>query len=176
MNEEKEIWRDIPGYEGIYQASNFGEIKSLGKAIEHLGYERVIRSRILKSNLANGKYLYVTLCDDKIRKTFQVHQLIAMTFLNHKPCGMELVVNHINMIKTDNRASNLEIISNRENCNKKHLKSTSKYVGVNLDKSRGKWLSRITINGKGKNLGRYDNEIDAHIAYKNKLKEILGNE
>ena len=157
----EEIWKDIPEYEGLYQASNLGRIKSIAKE----------KKKILKPAKCNN-YLFVALYKNKIRKDIQVHQLVAMAFLNHTPCGHKIVVNHINFNKQDNSLSNLELVTNRENCNKKHLKSTSDFVGVHWDKSRNKWVSRIMINGKIKFLGRFNTEIEGSIAYQNKLKEI----
>ena len=95
-----------------------------------------------------------------------------MSFLGHEPNGHALVVNHIDFDKTNNHVSNLEIVTNRENTNQKHLKSSSKYIGVGWDKSRQKWVSRIRINGKLKQLGRFNTEIEAHITYQNKLKTL----
>ena len=86
---------------------------------------------------------------------------------------MELVINHINFDKKDNKVSNLEIVTNRENSNRKHLKSTSKYTGVSFEKDRNKWVAQIKINGKRVLLGRFSNEIDASNAYQSKLKEII---
>jgi hypothetical protein len=165
QNEQKEIWKDIPGYEGLYQASNLGNIKSLN-------YNKKGNEHILKNSFSQGKYFQVTLHKDGKQKTFKSHQLVAMAFLGHKICGMKLVVNHKNFIRTDNRVENLEIVTSRENANQKHLKSSSKYTGVSWEESRKKWVAQIIINRKVVKLGRFKNEIDASNAYQNKLKEI----
>lgn len=60
----------------------------------------------------------------------------------------------------------------RRNANKKHLKSTSKYIGVNFNKGTNKWVARILINGKSKYLGLHKTEYDAHLAYQNELKML----
>ena len=70
---------------------------------------------------------------------------------------------------------NLEIITNRENTNKKHKKSKSKYIGVTWHKRVNKWTAQILYKRKNIHLGCFNNEIDAHNAYQNKLKEILTN-
>jgi len=156
---QKEIWKDIPRYEGIYQASTLGRIKSLIWD----------KDRVLKLSLGNHGYLSVGLK----RKTFLVHVLIAITFLNHKPCGHKLIVDHKDFNKQNNNLSNLQITTQRENANKKHLKSSSKHTGVYWNKNSKKWHSQITINGKVNYLGSYDDEIDAAKAYHKAKKNPL---
>lgn len=158
-----EEWKDIIGYEGLYQISNFGNVKSV----------RFDKEKLLLPQTNSKGYYFVVLCDKTKRKQMQIHQLVAIAFLNHIPCKMELVINHINFDKKDNNVSNLEIVTNRENSNRKHLKSTSKYTGVSFEKDRNKWISQIKINGKRVLLGRFSNEIDANDAYQSKLKEII---
>jgi hypothetical protein len=98
-----EIWKDIKDYEGLYQVSNLGKVKSL----------KFGKEKILKPGKSKKGYLAVVLCDNTIRKTFKVHRLIALTFidnLHNKP-----QINHINGIKLDNRVDNLEWCTNGEN-------------------------------------------------------------
>lgn len=161
MENQEEVWKTIGDYKD-YQASNLGRIKSL-----KLGKER-----ILKSGLSTGGYRVVIIHHNKKRYAKKVHQLIAIAFLNHIPCGHKSVVNHKDFNRVNNNLNNLEIITHRENGNKKHLKSSSKYTGVSWCTKYGKWESRITINKKLKFLGYFHNETDAHNAYQNKLKEI----
>lgn len=168
---EKEIWKPLVNYENIYAISNFGNIKSLRR--ESNGHNlKFINERILKLTIDSRGYNCVCLYKNKQKKTFRVHQLMAISFLNHKRCKHRLVIDHINFNRLDNRIENLKIITNRENTNRKHIKSSSKYTGVSFDKSRNKWISSIYINGKNKNLGRFNNEEDASIAYQNELKKI----
>ena len=104
-----EIWKDIPGYEGLYQVSNLGRVKSLLYATR---CSQVQREKILKVSEHNG-YLYVTLHKSKKQKTLRVHRLVASAFITNntgKPC-----VNHINGNKKDNRLENLEWCTHKEN-------------------------------------------------------------
>lgn len=163
---EKEMWKDIIGYEGLYKISNLGNIKSV-----KWGKERVLKHR---KNMHG--YLQIILCNKGLVKTRTIHQLVAIAFLNHKPNGRIIVVNHKNFIRTDNRSENLEIVTFRENTNQKHLRSSSEYTGVSWYKPLNKWRSAIAFNGKDHHIGYFKNEYDAHIAYENKLKEITLNQ
>lgn len=169
----KEIFKDVPGFEGCYQVSNLGRVKSLKRTINYSdGRKYTYKSVLLKSSLSTSGYLRVDLFKNQKRTGFNIHQLVAIVFLNHNPNGHKLVVNHINFNKLDNKLSNIEIITSRGNTNQKHLKSTSKYTGVSWYKSRNKWLSSIHYKGEKKYLGHYDSEYDAHNAYQNELKKI----
>lgn len=169
---ENEIWKDVPTYEGIYQVSNLGNVKSLSRLKFSYGFFRKQNERILKPATDKKGYLICVLCKNTHRKTIKVHQLVAMAFLNHIPCGMVLVVDHINDVKTDNRVKNLQIITNRDNSFKTQGRYSSKYKGVCLDKTSKKWESKIQIKGKTTYLGSFTTEQEASEAYQNKLKEI----
>ena len=167
-----EIWKDIKDYEGLYKVSNLGKIKSVSRwrGNRYKGY--IQKERILKGAENKWGYVVVNLYKYKSPQSKTIHQLVAMSFLNHTPCGFKLVVNHVNFDKTDNRVENLEIVTNRENSNKKHLPSSSKYVGVSWNKNAKKWMAMISINNKNKNLGYFISEDSASNAYKNTLKNI----
>lgn len=91
---------------------------------------------MLKAAICSPKYLGVSLSRDGKAKTITVHKLVAYAFLNHKSCGYKLVVNHIDTNPKNNNVTNLEIVTTRENSNQKHIKSSSKYVGVSWQKNR----------------------------------------
>lgn len=163
---ENEIWKDVYGYEGLYQVSNLGIIKSLI-------YNNTGKKNILRPGVNTGGYYCVVLSKNRIKKMYTVHQLVAVCFLNHVPNGMNLVINHKDFNKLNNHVDNLEIVTSRENSNRKHLKSSSQYVGVYWYKKTGKWKSQIMVEGKKKHIGYFANEIEASKAYQNKLIEIL---
>lgn len=164
-----EIWKDIKGYEGLYQVSNLGRVKSLDRIeINSKGSKRRIKNRILKPSNKKG-YLQVNIYKNCKVETFAIHVLVSIAFLNHKPCGMRKVINHIDFDKSNNRVENLEIVTQRENSSHRKRKSSSKYTGVYWNKERKKWQSQITIKGKVHNLGSFENEFDAHLAYQKKL-------
>jgi hypothetical protein len=160
-----EQWKDVVSYEGLYQVSDLGRVKSLN-------YARRKINKILKLSVSNNGYLRIELSYIKITKKYLVHQLVAMSFLDHKPCGHKLVINHKNFNRQNNNFKNLEIVTQRVNANKKHLKTSSKYTGVSWHKTKQKWESYIRINGKSIYLGIFINETDASNAYKTALKNI----
>jgi hypothetical protein len=167
----EEIWKDIKGYEGLYQVSNLGNVKSLPKEwVCGNGHTLKHDGKILKKMLNSSTYLGVNLRKNNKPKTFQVHQLVAMTFLGHQPCGHKIVIDHINDNKLDNRVENLQIVSHRFNTHKTQTNYTSKYKGV--FKLKSTWKATISIDGRQIHLGCFNCELAAAAAYQNKLKEI----
>lgn len=109
----KEIWKDIKGYEGIYQASNLGRIKSLQREVWN-GYQNVLKKeRILKPRKDRKGYVNYILYNNNISKGYKGHFLVLNSF-TEKPKDKDQI-NHINGIKDDNRLINLEWCNNSEN-------------------------------------------------------------
>jgi hypothetical protein len=105
----KEIWKDIEGYDGDYQVSNFGNVKSFKNNKHSLG----MKSIILKTSVCRGGYLFVTLCKNGLRFSRSVSGLVARAFISN---AIKLeTINHKNEIKTDNRAENLEWMIRKNN-------------------------------------------------------------
>lgn len=133
----QEIWKDIPNYEGIYQASNLGNIRSLDRKVWN--YNK--KGRILKQNKSTSGYLYVTLNGKK----YYTHILIAKTFLNNDK-NLEQV-NHKDFNKLNNCVNNLEWISRIGNI--RHYRK-SKYCedieNKRLKNVAGKVFQRILEN------------------------------
>ena len=154
-----ENWKDIKGYEGSYQVSDLGRVKSLRYG------------NILNPYTGSHGYKVVNLSENKKRTAIMVHILVAESFLNHSS-NREYVVDHINNIKTDNNLSNLQIISHRENCSKDKKGYLSKYVGVGYNKINNKWVSMISIDSKSTFLGSFDSELRASIAYNFALTQL----
>ncbi len=177
MGDKVEIWRDIPNYEGYYQASNLGSIRSLDRTVQTInGQERLYKGRIKKDSVSNEGYKQYSLNINGVNRTFLGSQLVAMTFLGHEPNGSTLVVDHINGDKSDDKVENLRIVSHRANtstCFRSDRDSlSSEYAGVNWDKKLSKWGARIAHNKVQIYLGLYNTEVEASTAYQSALSKI----
>ena len=173
---KQEIWKDIPNYEGLYQVSNFGNVKSLERYVKGKVENRLQKENILSKRLVGdigNQYYAVTLCNNKNRKQVKVSVLVAMAFLNHIPNGyVGFTVDHIDNNPLNNDVNNLQVITKRENSSK-DKKGISKYTGVTFNKKTNKWRSQIWINGKNKTLGSFDDELEAHRVYQKELQQHL---
>ena len=156
----KETWKEICDYNGAYLISSLGKVKSFkGK-----------KERILKYNCNYHGYRQVVLSINNIRRTCTVHQLVAEFFLNHKSTK-GLQVDHIDNNRINNKLSNLQVITCRENASKDRSGS-SKYTGVCWCKAENKWKTRILINKTQIHLGMFKSEENASLIYKKALKNI----
>lgn len=114
----EEIWKDIPNFEGFYQVSNLGNIRSVTRKakvkILNNNY-RTIKGQLISPAKTRDGYLKVSLSKEHKRYYFKVHRLVALTFIpnpNNLPC-----INHIDENKLNNNANNLEWCSIQYNCN-----------------------------------------------------------
>lgn len=167
-----EIWKDIQGYEGLYQVSNKGRVKSLDRIVELKdGSKRSYKGKLLAPAANNRNYFQVFLCKDLKRQTFLVHRLVLQAFTPNPLNKPE--VNHIDEDSTNNDLSNLEWCTSKENCNhgtkiaraSKPVKSICPKTGreafypsiVQAHKETGIDRSSIgsVTRGKGKTAGGY---------------------
>ena len=167
--DNEEIWKDIPEYEGYYQASNLGRIRSLeGFSCNHKSGSGFIKKGVVLSQYLNKKtgYNTVGVSKNNIRKTLTVHKIVFRTFKSvYSKANM--VIDHINNVKTDNRLCNLQLLTQRDNLCKSIDKTItkSKYFGVYAGNREGKWRARIKINGEQISLGQKDDEYEASKLY-----------
>ena len=106
------IWKDIPGYEGLYQVSDCGQVKSCERFVNHWkGGKQFLKERILKPGFSK-LYYKVSLYKDGKRNEFLIHRLVALVFLEG---DNSLTVNHIDEDQTNNHVSNLEYLTIGDN-------------------------------------------------------------
>lgn len=122
----KEIWKSVPGYEGYYEASTLGNIKSVTREVHNSVGTFIKQSVILKPSMQNNGYYRVMLTKDKKHKYMLVHRIIALTFIDN-PLNKS-IVNHKDEDKHNNRVDNLEwfTIKGNNNYNNRQYKIAAK--------------------------------------------------
>jgi len=159
-----EIWKPVVGYEGYYDVSSRGRIRSVNTK-----RRRKIVSRILKSGLRPDGYHNVVLSREGVTRTRTVHRIVAEAFLGPS----ELTVNHRDGDRGNNSVGNLEWLSIRENIHVGDLcKKGSQFAGVAPDAKTGKWISRIQVDGRRIYLGTFDSEQEAALAFEGALEKV----
>ena len=127
-----EVWKDIPGYEGLYQVSNLGRVKSLPRLRYNGNTWYLTKEIVRKPCIGEQGYERVTLSKDKVKKTHLVHRLVAIAFIPNPENKPE--VNHIREFeKRNNCVDNLEWATSEENNNwgthnERHAKRRSKQI------------------------------------------------
>lgn len=169
-----EIWKDIENYEGLYQVSNLGRVKSLGCRVfrknntgESSYYLK--RERILKQEKSQIYYRVALRKAGGHIKTFQAHTLVWDAFGDKPRNGRKLQVDHIDNNKLDNRIDNLQLLTPRENAGKGWALKRDLPTGVGITKYK-KYQARAGLNGKVIYLGNYLTPEEAQCAY-NKFVE-----
>ena len=119
---ENEIWKPIFNYEGFYEVSNLGRVKSLKRLCNHSfgNHKKIVNEKILSQSLNQHGYFKVRLSKFGIKRTHLIHHLVAESFLNHTKRSNYICVDHIDENPKNNNIKNLQIISKRENTKKSY--------------------------------------------------------
>ena len=160
-----ETFKWIPGWEGKYKINQFGDVISV-----------IGKEKRLKPWRRGLNYQSVSLCKEGERYVYYIHQLVYMTWVGPLPKDRKWVIDHIDRNVKNNSCDNLRLISQRENCKLNgynltgKLKKTSRFVGV---RKRGdKWVAKIVVNGKLKQLGTFNDEMVAAKVYDEEKRKL----
>lgn len=161
--QQQEIWKDLPGYIGLYQVSNLGRVKSIERVDAN---KHPIHEKILKQHDRMNGYLFVTLYSD-VHKQFYVHRLVAMAFIPN-PDNLPQI-NHKNEIKTDNRVENLEWCSVSYNNNfgtkKERISITRKNSVLCKKESEKRKRPVLQIAKNGMIIKRFESIVEAKKSF-----------
>lgn len=153
---DDEIWKDIKGYEGLYQASNLGRVKSLGN-------NKNRKEKILKSFLNHKGYLRVGLCKNGKVKRYFVHRLVYEAFIGEIPKGMQ--VNHKDENPQNNILSNIDtLMTQKENNNWGTHNERIAKANINNPK-RCKSVIQKSLDGKVIRIWASGAEVEKELGY-----------
>ena len=145
-----------------YSISDTGVLKSL----------KFGKEKIIKIQTSIHGYQCCVLSYDGKKKNFNIHQLVAIAFLNHTPDKLNIVVDHKDDNKLNNKSSNLRLITHAENITKWREDKKSSLLGVYPHKQSGKWISRIKIENKNIHLGLYESDVEASEMFNKAYQNI----
>ena len=174
----EEIWKDINGFEGLYQVSNFGRIKSLPKTRKTGKSKKTIRfydEKILKaSSCSNNGYKIVTLSDNGKQKYFTIHRLVCFHFLENK--NNYKVINHKDGNKLNNDVENLEWCTNSQNSSHAYKLGLQKGAFVSGSKNiSSKKVLKISDGKIFDSIKEAHQESNLKIRYETFCKKINNN-
>ena len=145
-NNMEEIWKDIEGYNGYYQISNHGRVKSLQRLVTGHKSEWQKEEKIMKLSADKKGYSMIRLTLNSIKKTFTVHRLVALHFIERVPNKNQ--INHIDCDKTNNTVENLEWCDNSKNQTHAFQNGLNKYTQKHREARIKRGLKERKLNSK----------------------------
>ena len=150
-----EIWKDIPGYEGFYQVSDLGNVRSYDMVVNNCGSTKSIRKGKMLSKTKIKGYERVHLCKDGKTRQYYAHRLVLSTFLPNPDPERLTEVNHKNEDKSDNRLCNLEWCDRKYNNN--YGTHTKRMIETKI--KNGFWDPDLVGLGKKEYMKRYIKKV-----------------
>ena len=138
---KEELWKPVVGFEGLYEVSTFGRVKSLDRIVNFRGSKSFRKGKI-KSTWLIDDYVYVSLCKNGVQKPYRVNILVANAFIpnpDNKP-----TCDHINRVRYDNRVENLRWATYSEQNKNKDLSNHK----IKLQNKLGKKVQQLTLKGE----------------------------
>lgn len=161
---KKEIWKDIPEYDGLYQISNFGQVKSLKRIVSNGNGKRNIEEKILKQSKCNNHYFQVNLSKNGKIKTYYVHRLVAMAFIkNHNNLS---IINHIDGNGFNNNELNLEWCTQKDNVNHAWNNGLCQSICESAKHSKGRPARKVIQNNDNGDI------INIYFSVKDAMKKL----
>lgn len=181
---EHEIWKPVVGYEGYYEISNLGRVKSVERKVSNGKGVRVVKEKFLSLVLDSKGYYFVNLCKNNTHNMQRVHQLVAKAFLDNPQ--KRKYVDHINTVATDNRVCNLRWVTAKENrnntltiehinaaCKSKECRDKQIKTKSTLGILGNKPIYKYTMDNKY--VGFYESIVDAARSVSDKARKIACN-
>lgn len=159
-----EIWKDVVGYEGLYQVSNKGSVRSVDRYVPHKTFgKKFCKGVVMNPRITQDGYLCVNLCKENKYKTFGIQRLVAMAFLSNLDIT-DLQVNHKDENKKNNCVENLEWVTRKENNN----------YGTKVERQAQKVrIPVIQYDKDGKFVGEWESATDAEKALSGKFSGAI---
>lgn len=170
METINEIWKPVVGFDGLYEVSNLGSVRSLCRYVNGFNGKKLKKGKKLKTTINIQGYCVVDICYKNKRKQYRVHRLVAEAFIpnpENKP-----YIDHINTIRSDNRVENLRWVTAQENRNNEltkikcsELQKGEKgywYGCTGSSNPHAKAVKQYTLDGEY--LCTFDSIVDAHKA------------
>lgn len=161
----EEIFKDVIGFEGLYQVSNYGNVKSLQRKVTGMdGKKYSIKGRMLKLSDGDNGYFVVSLCNGHLtHKTCPVHTLVWDMFGDASRDKYNLEVDHKDENRKNNYIGNLQLLTIKQNLRKAIKKKKDVPLGVH--KQDGKFRARVWQNDKLISIGFFNCPTKASLAY-----------
>lgn len=173
-----EQWKDIKGYEGLYQISSFGRVKSLKRKVQHGNYSYTRKERFLVCHEDKYGYLIIGLNKDKEHKTMKVHRLVAEAFIEN-PKGLQ-IVNHKDFNRTNNEISNLEWCDCQYNAQYSRERRPLMITKKNPGATKEKYIYlcenrfRVQIRNRSVRITKRFSTLEEAIVFRNEVVNELG--